>query len=244
MSRTGKAYEIKFRSLLARAGARRPDQGLRWFRQRVEQVARQEQVSAAQALTRVYRTVLRRMGRQPLPAPNLQREPLPRFICDAGLGGLARWLRAAGYEAAWAPDITDNDLVRQARQAGAVALTTDSLLMERRVLRDGEVPALWVPPSLTPAQQLELVFDELRLLVRPSLCMSCGGPLQSVDKEAARARIPPRTYLWLDRYFECGRCGRLFWHGTHWQRIQSRLQGLAGQPSPAPRAPDLDKRPL
>ena len=117
--------------------------------------------------------------------------------------------------------------MRQARQAGAVALTTDSLLMERRVLRDGEIPALWVPPSLTPLQQLELVFDELRLPLRPSLCMSCGGPLQSVDKEAVRDRIPPRTYLWLDRYFECEQCGRLFWHGTHWQRIQGRLQGLA-----------------
>jgi uncharacterized protein len=224
MSRTGKAYETKFRALLARAGARRPDSGLEWFQQQAAALVRQEQLSPAQALTRVYRRALRRMAPQP-PLNPAQEQP-PRFLCDAGLGGLARWLRAAGYEAAWIPDITDDDLVRQARQTGRVALTTDSLLMERRVFRDGEVPAVWLPPSLPPLEQLELVLDELRLALRPSLCMSCGGPLKTVEKEAVRERIPPRTYLWLDRYFECERCHRLFWHGTHWQRIQRRLAHL------------------
>ncbi len=229
MSRTGKAYEAKFRSLLARAGARRPEQGLRWFWREAAALARQERLSPTQALTHVYRRALQRMpGRAQATQHSALKEP-PRFLCDAGLGGLARWLRAAGYEATWVPDITDNELVRQARQAGAVALTTDSLLMERRAFRDGEVPAVWLPPSLPPLQQLELVLDELRLPLRPSLCMSCGGPLKLVDKEAVRARIPPRTYLWLDRYFECERCRRLFWHGTHWQRIQRRLEGLAGR---------------
>ncbi len=229
MSRTGKAYEAKFRALLARVGARKPEQGLKWFWWRVEATARLEQISPPEALTRVYRRALQRLAAPVRLTPTLPKTEPPRFLCDAGLGGLARWLRAAGYEATWVPDITDDDLVRQARQAGAMALTTDSLLMERRALRDGEVPAVWLPPTLPPLQQMELVIEELRLPLRPSLCMSCGGPLKPVDKEAVRERIPPRTYLWLDQYFECERCRRLFWHGTHWQRIQRRLEHLAGR---------------
>ena len=152
--------------------------------------------------------------------------PPVEFACDAGLGGLARWLRAAGYEAHWRPDIDDDDLLREARRIPATLLTTDSLLMERGVLRDGVIPALWVPPSLKKFEQLQLVLRELQLPVLEPRCMSCGGRLRPVDKESVRDRIPPKTYRWRDEYFLCARCDKLFWHGTHWDKIGERLRGL------------------
>ena len=148
------------------------------------------------------------------------------FLCDAGLGGLARWLRASGYEAIWIPDIDDDDLLREGVRLDAIILTTDSMLMERRVLRDGIIPAVWVPPTLTMLEQLALIFQELDLEVRGSRCMSCGGEMIAIDKEAVRDRIPPRTLKWLNEFFECRQCGKLFWHGTHWQRITSRLKAV------------------
>ncbi len=54
--------------------------------------------------------------------------------------------------------------------------------------------------------------------------MSCGGELRAQDKESLRDRVPPRTYRWLDEYFECRDCGKLFWHGTHWEKIQRQLR--------------------
>ena len=39
----------------------------------------------------------------------------PTFACDVMLGGLARWLRAAGYDAVWSNTIEDWDLVRLAQ---------------------------------------------------------------------------------------------------------------------------------
>ena len=56
--------------------------------------------------------------------------------------------------------------------------------------------------------------------------MSCGGELRTVDKEAVRDRIPPRTYLWRNEFFECLRCHKLYWHGTHWEKITTRLRHL------------------
>jgi uncharacterized protein with PIN domain len=53
--------------------------------------------------------------------------------------------------------------------------------------------------------------------------MSCGGALRPVDKQKVSERIPPRTARWRDEYFLCAGCGRLFWQGTHWQRIAERL---------------------
>jgi uncharacterized protein with PIN domain len=57
--------------------------------------------------------------------------------------------------------------------------------------------------------------------------MSCGGALLKESKETLSPRIPPRTYRWLDLYFVCACCGKLFWHGTHWMKIHGVLDSLA-----------------
>jgi uncharacterized protein len=148
------------------------------------------------------------------------------FVCDAGLGGLARWLRGAGYESHWNPALDDAAVIREAQQRSATLITTDSLMIERGVLRDGIVPTVFVPSTLTCEQQLEIVFRELGLSVRDSRCMNCGGELRRVEKSAVADRIPPRTARWIDEYFVCANCDHLFWRGTHWQRIRKQLETL------------------
>ena len=83
-----------------------------------------------------------------------------------------------------------------------------------------------MPPTLKMVEQLALVFRELGLTVREPRCMSCGGELRRVEKEVLRDRIPPKTWRWVDEYFLCTQCDKLFWHGTHWQRIKARLKWL------------------
>jgi len=60
----------------------------------------------------------------------------PTFACDAMLGGLARWLRAAGYDASWTEGIDDWDLVRLARREGRVLLSSDTGIFKIGVVRD------------------------------------------------------------------------------------------------------------
>jgi len=150
-----------------------------------------------------------------------------RFFCDGGLGGLARWLRAAGYEAFWENGLEDSLLLSKTREAGAVLLTTDSMLIERRILRDGTIKALWLPPTLSIAAQLKIVWQEFGLELRESRCMRCGGNLERINKQEFKDQIPPRTFLWLDEFFKCQRCGQLFWHGTHWNHIRKSLERIA-----------------
>jgi hypothetical protein len=54
--------------------------------------------------------------------------------------------------------------------------------------------------------------------------MVCGGELLARAKEEVRPRIPPRTAGWKDDYFVCASCGRLYWEGTHWERIVPALR--------------------
>jgi uncharacterized protein with PIN domain len=222
VSRIRRGYEDRFRALLRRARARRLEQGVQWLVARARRLSACDGVSLADALAQVYEQLA---TSRPFRQSASQSVPV-LFLCDAGLGGLARWLRAAGYEAAWQPDIADDELLRQARQVQATVLTTDAMLMERRLLRDRIIPVFWLPPTLRIPEQLSLVFREFGLTLRGPRCMSCGGELLRGSKEALRERIPPRTYRWLDEYFACSRCGKLFWHGTHWRRIVRELAAL------------------
>jgi uncharacterized protein with PIN domain len=224
MSRIEKAYEHRYRELLlGRFGARRLDQGVEWLLQRAEQLKKQQGLSPTDALTRVARDLAAKTLKTRHPACDGNNI---RFFCDSGLGGLARWLRGCGYDAFWEPSIDDFELLQKAQKLSATVLTTDSLLMERRVVRDHVIPALWLPPTLSIPEALAFVFHEFGLKTREPRCMSCGGELRRESKERLKDKIPPKTFKWLDEYFVCSRCGKLFWRGTHWHKIENELHKM------------------
>jgi uncharacterized protein with PIN domain len=115
-------------------------------------------------------------------------------------------------------------LLRKMTTSGAILLTSDRRLMERGVIASSAMAALLVPISLKKRDQFAFLRAELGLPLKPTRCMACGGRLLAVNKESVRERIPPRTYPWLDDYYLCERCHRLFWEGTHWQRIKETLE--------------------
>ncbi|MCS7337965.1 MAG: Mut7-C RNAse domain-containing protein [Verrucomicrobiae bacterium] len=231
MSRMVVGYRARFEALLKQLNARRLEQGVQLLLARAEQLRQQgmqKHVALAHVHDRLWRIVEKRKSSRPHATahPSACNEAPHRFVCDSGLAGLARWLRAAGYEAYWEPAIPDDRLLALARQTNAILLTTDSMLLERRLIRTGIIKCLWIPPAMSAEAQLALVFRELGLSLQPARCMSCGGELQPVDKNAVRERVPPKTWRWKDEFFLCKSCDKLFWHGTHWERITQRLNKL------------------
>lgn len=162
-----------------------------------------------------------------------QHSHLPRFFCDAMLGGLVRWLRAAGYDAQFEYGIDDGELVRRSLAHGQVILSSDGRLFERTLIRSGQARALYVPGQLGKLQQLRFVLESLNLPVQArSRCMGCGGELREVPRHRAAEEAPPLAFRFCERFWRCERCGRLLWHGTHWQKIARALDDLRKGPMP------------
>ncbi len=215
MSRIRKFYENRFRRLAVKLG-KTSEEVAHASLDRAAALRQREHLHPDLALALVHADLRRATG---------ETAGFPqRFLCDGGLGGLARWLRAAGYESAWNPELDDAGIIAEAKQAGATLLTTDTMMMERGVLRDGWLPAICVPSSLKRGEQLAVVLREAGLELRPPRCMACGGELRPVPRETIASRIPPRTALWLKDYFVCAQCHQLFWHGTHWRKIARELE--------------------
>ena len=106
------------------------------------------------------------------------------------LGALSRWLRALGFDTAYDPALDDPELVAFAHAEGRTILTRDRRLTERRLARNH----LLIRSDVVDEQvrqvleDLGLRADSDRLFRR---CLRCNTPLEPVDPEAARARVPP-----------------------------------------------------
>ena len=151
----------------------------------------------------------------------------PRFLADCNVGRLARWLRALGYDASYHASIDDAALVREAAAEGRVLLTRDRDLTKRRVIQTGLVRAILIRDDGV-REQLRQVFTELGLDARQSLtrCIECNSELESRQAATVAERVPPFVRATQTRYSECPACGRVYWAGTHWQRMQRVLATL------------------
>lgn len=158
----------------------------------------------------------------------------PKFLADANVGKLAKWLRILGYDALYLADGEDGALVQRALREGRVLLTKDTHLLQRRVIARGQVRAVLVQGDdvLTQLSHLarDLGLDTARAF---SLCVPCGVALRDRPKETLERLVPPYVFQHQERFMECPACGKLYWHGTHWRRMQDVTRRLGLQPAQA-----------
>jgi len=151
-----------------------------------------------------------------------------RFLVDEMLGSLAKWLRILGYDTAYFQRMEDNDLIRLARAEGRLLLTRDTQLTRRK-----GVDCLLIESDEVEGQLRE-VFRRLRLPANSpfSRCPLCNTPLQEVEKASIKGRVPPYVFKTQEHFSICPRCDKIYWQGTHWQRMRRRISRLGFDKKP------------
>lgn len=141
------------------------------------------------------------------------------------LGALARWLRALDLDVAYDPALDDPELVARAVAEGRTILTRDRRLTERRLARDHILIR-----SDDVDEQVRQVLAELGVHPEPDRflgrCLRCNTPLETVDPEAARARVPPWVARSYSEFRACPDCARVYWRGTHVERMAKRMEKM------------------
>jgi len=163
-----------------------------------------------------------------------------RFVADAHLGGLARLLRLLGFDTLFDNAFVDDAIERLSASEHRIVLTRDRDLLKRRAITHG-----CYVRAMRNGEQLREVMDRLDLAgsARPfRLCLECNTPLRRVEKADVADRLPPRVNARFERFTACDGCGRVYWEGTHWMRMQSIVdaalaesvssRGIKGRPAP------------
>jgi len=170
------------------------------------------------------------------PLTRLRASPLrqPRFVLDGHLGKLARYLRLLGFDTLYGSDRDDAAIVALSVAESRIILTRDKGLLKHAVVTRGH----WVRSTAARRQLQEIVqaFD-LTGSARPfTRCMRCNALLEQAAKDAIAARLPPRVRAHFDAFAQCPACHRVYWRGSHYERLRTLVAELcpAAQPSDEP----------
>jgi len=149
-----------------------------------------------------------------------------KFIVDNNVGKLAKWLRIMGYDAQFFNGSNDSRMVAIALAEERVILTRDTQIMKRRVVTSGRLKAILIQ-SDEPERQMHQVIDSLHLNCRSkpfTICLECNQPLSEKSKQEVKDLVPPYVFQTQNQYMECPSCHRIYWRGTHWQRMTEKLR--------------------
>jgi uncharacterized protein with PIN domain len=148
-----------------------------------------------------------------------------KFIADAMLGKLAKWLRILGYDVLYFPSIEDDELITIAEEENRNILTRDTRFIERKRARNR---SFFVEDN-DARQQLRQVIKafsldkEKYLLTR---CLLCNHKLSPVDKKNVKNCIPPYVFQTQSSFGLCPRCNKVYWSATHKDKIVKRLSSI------------------
>ena len=165
------------------------------------------------------------------------REPAPvpaRFVADAHLGGLARLLRMAGFDALYDNNFSDDEVEALSISDDRTVLTRDRELLKRRDIVHGRYVH-----ALRPAAQLVEVVDRLGLRASAApftLCLHCNAPLRSIDKALVLDQLPDAVRAHHHEFSTCDLCHRIYWKGSHWKRMNALLEASLGPPLTDPQS--------
>jgi uncharacterized protein with PIN domain len=147
-----------------------------------------------------------------------------RFIADDHLGKLARYLRIIGCDCLYYHVISDDVLMEISKKENRVVLSRDWKLYRY-------IPSqrYFFIRSQNTVLQLKEVCGHFRIdpfLKMFERCIICNALLVPIEKEDVRPRVPPKSYAWKKEFKECRRCKRVYWPGTHYEAMISRIRDI------------------
>ncbi len=151
----------------------------------------------------------------------------PRFVVDVNIGRLARQLRLLGFDVWWSGDADDETLVDISLTQRRILLTRDRALLKRRIVTHG----VFVHSDDPEEQTLEVIrrLDLSERLAPFTRCLVCNGELVAVRKEEVIDRLEPLTRRYYTDFSRCADCGRIYWPGSHHDRMLHLVERLREQ---------------
>lgn len=160
------------------------------------------------------------------PELRVRPQPLrePKFVLDVHLGRLAAYLRMLGFDAKYRNCAGDAELVKISAEQERILLTRDRGLLKHTAVTRG----YWLRESDSRRQTAEVVrrFDLARLLRPFTRCMACNERLRPLHRGEIQQRVPAPIAARHEQFQECSACRRVYWEGSHYQRMQRWVEEL------------------
>lgn len=157
------------------------------------------------------------------PVIRLREKPLRevKFILDAHLGRLAKYLRLCGFDTLFSSRYSDPEIVNIAEKEKRIILTRD-----RGILKNNRVTHGYWIRSQKHDEQLKEVFSRFDLKNQISFferCIRCNTILEDIRKEDIADRLKENTRRYYSQFKHCPDCNRIYWSGSHYEKMKSLI---------------------
>ena len=150
-----------------------------------------------------------------------------KFLVDQPLGALAKWLRFCGFDASlmrlaldtpgnWPPPSPETRILT--RQTAALRLKRPDLMLLTAPDPEGQLQEV--------LQRLGISARDLKPLTR---CGHCNDLLIPLDRDQVQGQVSEHVFLHHRRFYECPRCHRVYWPGSHLRGITGILRDQIAQ---------------
>ena len=148
-----------------------------------------------------------------------------KFVADGMLGKLTRWLRMLGHDVKYSSKFDDAELITVAKKERRVLLTRDLELYQQATAKG--VDAFYLEGRTEEERLAELAkrfYINLDIDMTSSRCPKCNTEVKAIPKEEAESKVEESTFTHYNDFWECSKCGQIYWQGAHWARIRKTLE--------------------
>ncbi|HIE24192.1 MAG TPA: hypothetical protein EYP68_08210 [Candidatus Korarchaeota archaeon] len=148
-----------------------------------------------------------------------------KFVIDAMLGKLVKWLRIIGCDVLSVTEIgdSDEDLLNVAKSTGRTLITGDQALFQRswrkgvkvKYIEGNDVIKALALLSKTESVPLRIDLDRTR-------CPDCNSKLIELPSEKV-SEIPSEIRARHNWVYLCIKCNKAYWLGSHYLKMLKTL---------------------
>ena len=146
-----------------------------------------------------------------------------KFIADVHLGKLVRLMRMLGFDVAYNNSFSNKELFFIAIDKSLVLLSRNHAVSAITGLH------YFIITSEEAMVQLQEVITHfaLREQIHPfTKCLVCNGALYEVTKDAVVEQLLLGTKQYFNEFWQCDDCKRIYWKGSHYERMQQLIKQI------------------
>lgn len=149
------------------------------------------------------------------------------FIADVMLGKLAKWLRILGFDVLYNSHLDDKYILETALKENRVILTKDKRLYDS--VSKLPLICIFIYGNGSFAQLkslikiLNLKKDDIAIFSR---CVMCNSLISVVNKQEVEGLVPDFVYDTVLYFSKCKNCGKIYWKGSHQNRVEKIIDKL------------------
>lgn len=121
--------------------------------------------------------------------------------------------------------LDDAQLIMIAKKERRTLLTRDLELYQQATAKG--VDTLYLEGKTEEERLAELAkrFNfKLNIEMTTSRCPKCNTRVKTILKEKVADKVEKSTFAHYDEFWECPKCGQIYWQGAHWKRISKTLE--------------------